>query len=48
MAFVLYNDRSPASTADFALYYGRIDYTNRRIDSIPIVNHHPDNTYFGA
>lgn len=48
IAYVLYNDRSPASTADYALYYGKIDYVNKKIDSIPIVNHHPDNTYYGA
>ncbi len=48
MAFVTYNDRSPATVSQYTLMYGRIDYAARRIDSIPIVNHVGTNSYNGA
>ena len=48
LAYVLYNDKSAATTTGYQLYYGRIDYVNRKIDSIPVVNHDGDNNYYGA
>jgi hypothetical protein len=48
MAYVLYNDRSAASSLGYTLYYGRIDYINKKIDSIPIVSHNGPNNYYGA
>lgn len=46
--FILFNDRSAASPSGYGLFYGRVDYSARKIDYIPIVNHDGGNTYGGA
>lgn len=48
IAYVLYSDRSAATSSGYTLYYGRIDYTNKKIDSLPVINHDGDNFYYGA
>jgi hypothetical protein len=48
MAYVLYNDRSAALPTGYTLYYGRIDYNLKKIDSIPIASHSGPSTYYGA
>ncbi|TNV75036.1 hypothetical protein FGO68_gene6423 [Halteria grandinella] len=47
-AYTLYNDRSLDSPTGYTLYYGKIDYNNKKIDSIPVLNHDGPNTYYGA
>lgn len=47
-AYTLYNDRSPDSPTSYTLHYGKIDYVNRKIDAIPVLNHDGPNTYYGA
>jgi hypothetical protein len=48
LAYVLYNDRSAALPLQYTLYYGRIDYNNKKIESIPISSHSGASTYYGA
>jgi hypothetical protein len=48
IAYTLYNDRSNDLPSAYTLHYGRIDYANKKIDSIAVVNHDGPNTYYGA
>lgn len=48
MAYTLQNDRSANSPSGYTLFLGRIDYNNKKIDTIAINNHDGPNTYYGA
>ena len=48
MAYVVYNDRSAATPNGYGLYYGKIDYIAKKIDSLAILNHDGQNNYAGA
>lgn len=45
---MVYEDVNSPTPAGYVLYYGRIDYLSRIITAIPIANHDPANSYFGA
>lgn len=46
LAYTLYNDRSDNSPNNYGLYYGKIDYLNKIVYQIPIVNHDGNNNYY--
>ena len=48
IAYVLFNDRSAVTPSGYNLYYGKIDYLNKVITAVPIVEHYPPTTYYGA
>ena len=48
IAYTLFNDRSNDLPSQYALYYGKIDFTLKKIDAIPILFHDGPNTYYGA
>ena len=48
IGYVLFNDRSEPTPSGYNLYYGKIDYLNKVITAVPIVEHYPTNTYYGG